>query len=269
MKTIQRLARGCLLLSLFALATTAARAQTQALAQEEITAVPNRPTIASTAEAVQRGVFEIEYGFEAGDGHQNINGLLKFGLFHDLEMRFGNNLIERDGGLVGVGDSSAGFKWRFVRQKGKRPTLSWLYMATIPTAKDALGAGAVGHSIQLLVSKDFGKHHFDVNEGVEFVGRPGESGFDRNYFSALSYGRPLRGKWGLTAEIAGFSWTNAQTPATMTLLGAATYTPKSRLVWDAGAYVAAYGNLPRVTFFAGVTYAVSDVYRTVSRHRKD
>src|SRR5437879_13625441 len=45
----------------------------------EITAVPNRPTFASTAEMVQLGVFEIEYGFEAAKGHQNINGLLKWG----------------------------------------------------------------------------------------------------------------------------------------------------------------------------------------------
>src|SRR5713226_10356460 len=57
---------------------------------DEITAVPNRPTIASTAEAVQRGVIEIEYGFEDGDGHQNINGLVKFGVFKNLELRFLN-----------------------------------------------------------------------------------------------------------------------------------------------------------------------------------
>src|SRR5690242_2780806 len=50
--------------------------------------VPNRPTFATTAETVQRGVFEIEYGVEAGDGHQNINGLLKFGVLGNLELRF-------------------------------------------------------------------------------------------------------------------------------------------------------------------------------------
>ena len=44
--------------------------------QDELVAVPNRPTLATTAEAVQRGVFEIEYGLEAASGHQNINGLL-------------------------------------------------------------------------------------------------------------------------------------------------------------------------------------------------
>ena len=89
---------------------TPTRAVAQSQSQDEITAVPNRPTIASTAEAVQRGVFEVECGFEAADGHQNINGLLKFGLFQNLEMRFGNNPVERDRGLAGVGDSSAGFK---------------------------------------------------------------------------------------------------------------------------------------------------------------
>jgi len=42
----------------------------------EIAAVPNRPTFATTAETVQRGVFEIEYGVQAGAGHQNVNGVL-------------------------------------------------------------------------------------------------------------------------------------------------------------------------------------------------
>src|SRR6201989_1197678 len=46
----------------------------------QLTAVPNRPTVSSTAEVVQCGVLEIEYGAEAADGHQNINGLIKFGL---------------------------------------------------------------------------------------------------------------------------------------------------------------------------------------------
>jgi len=78
----------------------------------------------------------------------------------------------------------------------------------------------MAHLAEVLVSKDFGKHHFDVNEGVQFVGRPQLGGFDRTYFTALSYFRPLGGKWGYTGEIAGFSRLNATTPATMTLLNA-------------------------------------------------
>jgi hypothetical protein len=228
---------------------------------DQLTAVPNRPTFSTTAEAVQRGVFEVEYGFEAGDGHQNINGLLKFGLFKNLELRFGNNPIERDSGVAGRGDSFAGFKYRVFEEKGKRPTVSILYAALIPTATANLGIGALGHSVQVLVSQDFGKHHFDFNWGPQWLGRPGAAGFDRNYFTALAYSRPARGKWGVTGEIAGYSRANAATPATMTIMGAATYNVKSRLVLDGGAYVGAYGNLPRITFFSGVTYSVGDLYR--------
>jgi len=242
-------------------------AQTAQATQDELVAVPNRPTFASTAETVQRGVFEVEYGFEAAKGHQNINGLLKWGVFKNLELWFLNDPIERDAGVAGLGDSGAGFKFGIVPQKKVVPKIAVLYVATLPTATAGLGAGASGHSIQLLASKDFGKHHFDLNEGVQFVGRPGAAGYDRNYFTALSYFHPVTGKWGYTGEIAGFSRTNAATPATMVLLNAATYNVSRRLILDAGAYFAVYGNLPRVTFFAGVTYSVADLYHLRRAHQ--
>ena len=234
----------------------------------QITAVPNRPTFSTTAESVQPGVFEIEYGIEAADGHQNINGLLKFGVTKNLELRFANNPIERDAGIAGRGDSGAGFKYRVFEEKSLRPTFSVLYSATIPTATAEVGAGAVGHSAGILASKDFGKHHFDFNETAQWLGRPGASGFDRNYFTALAYSHGITEKWGATAEIAGFSNANRATPATMTIMGAATYNLSSRLVVDTGIYVAAYGQLPRVTFFSGVTYSIADLYQRRGGHEK-
>jgi hypothetical protein len=234
---------------------------------DEIAAVPNRPTFASTAEMVPLGVFEIEYGFEAANGHQNINGLLKWGAVKNLELWFLHNPVERDASVAGLGDCGAGFKYKLFPQVKARPAVAILYVATLPTARPDLGAGAMAHLVQLLVSKDFGKHHFDVNEGVQFVGRPQLSGFDRRYFTALSYSRPLSGKWGYTGEIAGFSRQNATTPATMTLLNAATYNLSSRLVLDGGAYFAAYGQLPRFTVFAGVTYSVANLYHLHPAHR--
>src|SRR5213080_1708569 len=128
----------------------------------EITAVPNRPTFASTAEMVQFGVFEIEYGLEAAKGHQNINGLLKWGAVKNLELWFLHNPIERDAGTAGLGDSGAGFKYKLFPQMKARPTAAILYLATLPTARPELGAGAMAHLVQFLVSKDLGKHHFDV-----------------------------------------------------------------------------------------------------------
>src|SRR5216683_5620975 len=104
---------------------------------DEITAVPNRPTFASTAEMVQLGVFEIEYGFEAADGHQNVNVLLKWSAVKNLELWFLNNPIERDACTAGLGDSGAGFKYKLFPQKKARPTVAVLYVATLPTARPA------------------------------------------------------------------------------------------------------------------------------------
>jgi hypothetical protein len=230
----------------------------------EIVAVPNRPTFATTAEAVQRGVLEVEYGMEAADGHQNINGLIKFGIFKNLELRFLNNPFVRDDGKAGTGDSGAGFKYRIISQKKVLPTFSVLYTASFSTSTGIPGIGATGHGVDVLFSKDFGKHHFDFNEGVRFLGRPGIGGYDRNYFTTFDYGHPLPGKWGYAVEFAGFSRANATTPANMVILLAATYSPSSRLVLDIGEYTGVYGNFPRVTFFAGVTYSIADLYH---RHR--
>jgi len=230
-----------------------------------ITAVPNRPTITTTAETVERGVLELEYGFELADGHQNMNGLLKFGLFKGLELRLANNPFERDSGVTGLSDTGLGFKWRVVTQKGRVPTISLLYTASLPTATGGLGTGAVGHSIQILVSKDFGKHHFDFNEGPQLVGRP-QGGFDRNYFTSLSYSHPITERLGWTAELAGFSKTNASTPASMVILGALTYAVKPRLVLDCGALVTAYGHQPRMIGIFGFTYSIADLYH-VHRER--
>jgi len=45
----------------------------------------------------------------------------------------------------------------------------------------------------------------------------------------------------------------------------ATYNVSPRLILDAGAYFAVYGNLPRVTFFGGVTYSIADLYTASAR----
>ena len=241
--------------------------QDQNQSAHEITAVPNRPTFSTTAEAVQRGVIELEYGIELADGHQNINGLIKFGLFKNLELRLGNNPFVRDSGVGGFGDSGAGFKYRIISQEGALPTFSVLYTASFPTSTGGPGIGAAGHGVDLLFSKDFGKHHFDFNEGVRLLGRPGADGYDRSYFTAFDYARALPRKWGLAVEIAGFSRANASTAASMALLLAATNNVSPRLVLDAGEYTAVYGNLPRVTFFLGITYSIADLYH-LHHHRQ-
>ena len=229
---------------------------------EEIVAVPNRPTFSTTAETVQRGVLEVEGGYEAASGLQDINLLLKFGPVKNLELRVGNDPFFRFHGVAGVSDTGVGFKYRFVEQRRWWPTTSILYTAALPSATNDLGIGAMGHALTLLLSKDFGKHHFDFNEAVQFIGRgTGASGFDRDYFSALAYSHPLGEKWGISAEIAGNSRLNLRTGGTLTLMCAFTYSKTSRLIFDFGAYGATFGDIPTVVVFSGVTYSIADLYR--------
>ena len=238
---------------------SASGAQGQNQAADEITAVPNRPTFSTTAEAVQRGVLEVEYGLEAADGHQNINGLIKFGIFKNLELRFANNPFERDAGIGGFGDSGAGFKYRIISEKGVLPTFSILYTASFSTSTGAPGIGAMGHGVDVLVSKDFGKHHFDFNEGVRLLGRPGTGGYDRNYFTAFDYSHPLPAKWGYAVEIAGFSRANGDACFHGDIAGG--YIQRE-IAADSGRgrIYRSVRSFPRVTFFAGVTYSIADLY---------
>src|SRR5947207_5891421 len=221
-------------------------------AQAELTPVPNRPTVSTTAQPVQPGVLETEWGIDAAASHQDINGLLKFGVSKNFELRFANNPLTADSGTHGFGDTALGFKFRLNQDSGPIPSVAVIYMAKAPTAGNVLGSGEVDHSFALLVSKDLGKHHFDFNLIANLLGRP-QGGFDRSYLNALAWSRPIRGKWGATAELFGISSPNTFTPANAQFLAAATYTAMPRLVLDFGMSARITGNIPDATFSAGLT----------------
>ena len=84
-------------------------ASAAAAAQDEIVAVPNRPTVSTTAQPVQPGVLETEWGVDAASSHQDVNDLFKFGLTSNFELRLGNILLTADSGTHGLGDTAVGF----------------------------------------------------------------------------------------------------------------------------------------------------------------
>lgn len=229
-------------------------------AQDELTAVPNRPTVSTTAQPVQPGVLETEWGVDAASSHQDINGLLKFGVSKNLELRLTNNPVTADSGTNGVGDTALGFKYRLTQDSGHEPSVSLMYMAKLPTAGNILGSGEVDHILTLLVSKDLGKHHFDYNLAANLLGTQ-VGGFDRSYLNALAWSHPIRGKWGTTAEFSGVTSPNAFTPASAQFLASAIYTAKPRLVFDVGMSARITGDIPNATFIAGLTYSIADFYR--------
>ena len=228
-------------------------------AQDELTAVPNRPTVSTPAQPVQPGVLETEWGVDAAASHQDINGLLKFGVSKNLELRFTNNPITADSGTHGAGDTAVGFKYRLARDSGHELSISLMYMAKLPTAGNVLGSGEVDHSFTFLISKDLGKHHFDYNLVANLLGRP-HGGLDRSYLNALAWSHPVRGKWGATAELSGSTSPDAFTPASAQVLASATYALKSRLIFDFGMSARITGDIPHAMFIAGITYSIADFY---------
>jgi len=54
------------------------------------------------------------------------------------------------------------------------------------TDASRIGYGAMAHWCNSC-KQDFGKHHFDVNEGVQFVGDNQLGGFDRRFHRALLF----------------------------------------------------------------------------------
>ncbi len=236
-----------------------------ALAQDEIIAVPNRPTVSTPAQPVQPGVLETEWGVDAAASQQDINGLLKFGVSKNFELRVTNDPIIADSGTHGVGDTAVGFKYRFTQDSGHWPSFAFMYMAKVPTAGDVLGSGEVDHALTFLASKDLGKHHFDFNTVLILLGQAAGWFRSRSSECAGLVASDSGGKWGATAEFSGVTSPNAFTSADAQFLAAATYTVRPRLVLDCGMAARITGDIPNATFVAGFTYSIARLYRGHSR----
>jgi hypothetical protein len=234
-------------------------------AQDEPTAVPNRPTVSTPAQPVQPGVLETEWGVNAAASHQDVNGLFKFGVSKNFELRFAQNPLTADSGTHGLGDTGIGFKYRLSRDSGNVPSIALMYMAKLPTTGNRLGSGETDHAFTLLASKDLGKHHFDFNLVANLLGRP-QGGFDRSYLNALAWSHPVRGKWGATAELSGTTPSNLSTRSNAQFLAAGIYNVRPRLVLDFGMMGRITGDIPEAMFVAGFTYSITGPY---PRHRED
>ena len=235
-----------------------------AFAQDDIIAVPNRPTVSTTAQPVQLGVLETEWGVDAASSHQDINGLLKFGVTTNLEFRFANDPITADTGTHGFGDVSAGFKYRLTSDHDHQPSIALMYMIKAPTAGNVLGSGYPDNSLTLLVSKDLGKHHFDYNLIGNLLGT--QNGWDHNFVNALAWSHPMLGKWGVDAELSGVTRTSAGLPGSAQFILSATYTARPRWGFDIGMTGRLSGPIPHAMFMAGVTYSVAELYHPRRGH---
>jgi len=228
----------------------------------ELTATPNRPTVTNTAETTQFGVLEMEFGISSAAQQQSIQGLLKFGLLRNVELDCAGSPWQHDASVhyTGVSDSNVGFRWRFLHQAKRQPTLTVEYSAKLPTAGAVEGSGEVDHTVTLLASKDLPKRfHVDANLGYAWLGRPGDS-FDHIWLPTGTLAYALTKKWELEMEFSGTTRANSATPALAQNLWAVSYALRSRLVLDSAVQFRVTGNVPEVVYLGGFTYSITDLY---------
>jgi len=237
---------------------------------DSIAANPNRPTVANPADITQYGVLELEYGWDRvwpeHDLRQtSVSGLLKFGLFCDIELRWNINPYvwqTNNPDISGFSDGSLGFQTRLRHQTARVPTLSFGYAAKIPSASTAngLGTGRVDHSFTFLASKDVAHIHFDFNTTYFLIGRQQANGFDHNWQLNLAFSRPIHGPLQFTGEFYGDTELNRTSPGFASSLWALTYTIVPRLVIDGGFEGGLTSGGPHRHAFAGFTYSIANLY---------
>jgi hypothetical protein len=244
---------------------------------DQMTANPNRPTVANPADITQYGVLELEYGWDylwpAHDVTQtSAGGLLKFGLLCDVEMRWSTTsyLSQTDptGRHRTLGDNWLGTQVRFYRQTARVPSMAVSYAVKIPSAStnDGLGSGRVDHAFTFLASKDIGKSHFDFNATELWIGRPDARGFDRNQQLNFAFSHPIVGGLQVQSELYGDTRLNATSPEFVSSLWALSYTVTPRLVIDSGYELGLTAGGPHRHVFAGLTYSIANLYPG-ARHR--
>ena len=244
---------------------------------DSIVASPNRPTVSNPAHVTQYGVLELEYGWDQlwpGEGTQqtSIGGLLKFGMFCDIELRWNTTsfISETDAGGTHrtFGDNWLGTEIRFHRQTRLLPTMAISSALKIPSAatENGLGSGRVDHSFTFGASESIAHFNFDFNVTQFLIGRPNTSGFDENQLLALAFSRPVRGGFQFVGEFYGETQLNSSTPRFASSLWALTYTVVPRLAIDGGFEAGLTSGGPHRHVFVGATYSIANLYS--GRRRK-
>jgi hypothetical protein len=243
-----------------------------------VLAAPSRPNNANTADILQQGVTEFEYGYSrslmgAGASQTDLPALLRFSPSCNLEVRMSSDnfmSLHQNGETThGLGDSWFTAQYELFRQTGYLPSVALAYSVKFPIADSStgLGSGKYDHNVTFLTNKSIGQTVFTFNAGYNLVGRPGLSGFNRNTYLAANFARPLYKNLGFTGELYGATRLGAQTAGYTGTLWALTYTINPRLVVDGGIDKGVNGSVPGMRVYFGVSYAIGEVYPALRHPR--
>jgi hypothetical protein len=235
--------------------------------------VPARPTVSNPAEFQQPGVLQLEYGYNANFHARGVRSELdtpmaiRFSASRRILLEFdSDNVISQinsDGlRMASLGDTQIGIQGVAEHESHSRPGIAFAYYIKLPTASSAkgLGTGRVDHNFIGYISKKIGDATVDFNAIYLLAGRPGKPGLASSGQAALAASYNVSRKFGLGAELSGFSRNDDQ-PGALFGLGVVTYQVNRRLVLDAGIRTGFTRGSPRVGAVAGLTVGVADFFK--------
>lgn len=238
-------------------------------------AVPNRPTVSTSADLSAPGWLEAELGglFQR-DRHADADPVRRTGIPYSLKLAFSREwgvridgesmvrLTNADGTrATGFGDTTFVVKRRFEIDSDSAAGLE--LSASAPTSKKVAGAhigngsGKADYGLNAIYSVDFGDWHSDVNL-VET--RVGARAIDEGRWAslgALDLSRKLGDRWGVVAEVSGVH--RHGVPGSAQILGAFTYAVDRSVVVDFGVAHALNRSTPTWQGFLGITAVLGRV----------
>lgn len=235
--------------------------------------VPARPTVSNPAEFQHPGVLQIEFGYS---GNFRAPGVatehdfplaVRFAASRRLLLEFDADspISQRatgDTAQTGFGDFLVGSQFVLQHETESKPGVAFAYYLKLPAASAArgLGTGRVDHNFIALISKNVKGATVDFNAIYLLAGRTTNIGHASSVQAALAASRNVSKRFGVQAEVSGFTRNDAQ-PGAVFALGVVTFQPNKRLVFDCGIRKGLTREAPRIGAVAGMTVGVADLYR--------
>ena len=219
---------------------------------------PERPTVATHAGTVAPGYIELEDGGEwdrSSDGERSFFAPtnLKIGLFSHAQLNVLINAIHdprASRNSVNVGDLTLGVKYRILDDHPILGDFAILPALKFPTATGAVGTGTTDVSLLLISSHQLGPVAMDLNIGATHRSGDGRRAPTTATIWTASFGFPVFGPIGGTAEVFGFPGTDgpAGSRAIAALLLGPTVLVRDWLALDAGFITPLTGPQPHAIY---------------------
>jgi hypothetical protein len=219
---------------------------------------PERPTVATHAGTVAQGYIELEDGGEWdrwSDGEHTFFAPtnLKIGLASHAQLNVLVNAIHDprlSRNSVNVGDLTVGVKYRLLDDYPILGYFAILPALKFPTAPGDVGTGTTDASLLLISSHQLGPVAMDLNIGATRRSGDGSKAPTTATIWTASFGFPVLGPFGGTAEIFGFPGTSgpAGSVGTAALLLGPTVLAREWLALDAGFITPLTGPQPHAIY---------------------